>query len=203
MRTLGLRRRAEADYAALPADTRAMLEAYARGVNAWIAARGRFSAPEFLLLGAPEPWEPVDSLLWGETMGLWLSLNWRTELSRLALAGQRAAADDRRAVAADRAAPAAPTPASRRPPRTCAEAAARAGADAAALPRRRSPCPTPPRTNGRWTAATPPPARRCWPATRIWRSASPAIWYLARIDTPDGDAGRRHRARRAVPGARP
>ncbi len=85
MRTLGLRRQAVASYQALPADARSMLDAYARGVNAWIAAKGRFSAPEFLFLGAPEPWQPVDSLLWGETMGLWLSLNWRTELSRYAL----------------------------------------------------------------------------------------------------------------------
>ncbi len=88
MRVLGLRPRAEADLALLPADTRAVLDAYARGVNAWIASRGRRAAPEFLLFGAPEPWTPVDSLLWGETMGLWLSSNWRTELQRLALAGK-------------------------------------------------------------------------------------------------------------------
>lgn len=88
MRTLGLRRAAEADYAMLAPDTRAALQAYARGVNAWIARRGRFAAPEFVLLGAPKPWTPVDSLLWGETMGLWLSANWRTELSREALAGR-------------------------------------------------------------------------------------------------------------------
>ncbi len=88
MRTLGLRRAAETDYAILPPDTQATLQAYTRGVNAWIAQRGRFAAPEFLLLGAPKPWAPVDSLLWGETMGLWLSLNWRTELSREALAGR-------------------------------------------------------------------------------------------------------------------
>ena len=88
MRVLGPRPRAEADLLLLPADTRALLDAYARGVNAWIAARGRRAAPEFLLFGAPEPWTPVDSLLWGETMGLWLSSNWRTELQRLALAGK-------------------------------------------------------------------------------------------------------------------
>src|SRR6185437_14546561 len=41
----------------------------------------------FLVLGAPEPWQPVDTLLWAKTMGLWLSYNWRTELSRQALAG--------------------------------------------------------------------------------------------------------------------
>ena len=85
MRILGLRHRALADLAALPDDTKAMLDAYAIGVNAWIEQRGRFAAPEFLLLGQPEPWQPVDSLLWAKTMGLWLSMNWRQELARLAL----------------------------------------------------------------------------------------------------------------------
>ncbi len=85
MRVLGLRRRAVADYAALPPDVRATLDAYARGVNAWIDAHGRFSAPEFILFGKPEPWTPVDCLLWGKTMGLWLSMNWRQELARLRL----------------------------------------------------------------------------------------------------------------------
>lgn len=88
MRTLGLRRAAIADYAALPDDTKAVLDAYARGVNAFIAAKGRFAAPEFLALGAPEQWEPVDSLLWAKTMGLWLSMNWRQELARQRLAGK-------------------------------------------------------------------------------------------------------------------
>ncbi len=88
MRTLGLRVRAEADYPTLPAETKAALEAYTRGVNAWIGARGRFAALEFVLFGAPRPWTPVDSLLWGRTMGVWLAGNWRTELARLSLAGQ-------------------------------------------------------------------------------------------------------------------
>ena len=88
MRVLGLRRAAEADLATLPPETRDVLDAYARGVNAWIAARGRFSAPEFLLFGTPAPWTAVDSLLWGKTMGLWLSSNWRTKLNRLSLAGK-------------------------------------------------------------------------------------------------------------------
>jgi len=86
MRILGLRRAAVADYAALPEDAKRMLEAYASGVNAWIDAHGRFSAPEFLVLGAPAKWEPVDSLLWAKTMGLWLSGNWRQELARARLA---------------------------------------------------------------------------------------------------------------------
>ncbi|WP_135466232.1 penicillin acylase family protein [Crenalkalicoccus roseus] len=85
MRTLGLARRAEADLAALAEETRDLLEAYAAGVNGWIAARGRFAAPEFLLLGAPEPWRPEHSLLWGKLMGVWLSGNWRIELDRARL----------------------------------------------------------------------------------------------------------------------
>ena len=64
MRTLGLRLRAVEAYPILPPETRAMLEAYARGVNAWIELRGRFSAPEFLVLGAPEPWEPWGHRIW-------------------------------------------------------------------------------------------------------------------------------------------
>jgi penicillin amidase len=88
MRLLRLEERAAADLAALDPETRAMLEAYARGVNGWIAARGRFAAPEFIALGAPEPWQPVDSLLWGKIMGLWLGGNWRMELERAGLAAR-------------------------------------------------------------------------------------------------------------------
>lgn len=86
-RILGFSQRAEADFAALDAETRGLLEAYALGVNARIAERGRFAAPEFLVLGAPEPWQPQHSLLWAKVMGLWLSGNWRTELERARLAG--------------------------------------------------------------------------------------------------------------------
>jgi penicillin amidase len=88
MRLLRLEERATADLAALDAETRAALEAYARGVNGWIAARGRFAAPEFIALGAPEPWQPLDSLLWGKIMGLWLGGNWRMELERAGLAAR-------------------------------------------------------------------------------------------------------------------
>jgi penicillin amidase len=85
MRTLGVRRSAEADLAILPADTRALLDAYARGVNAWIARRGRFAGLEYLFFGAPRPWSAVDCLLWGKMMTLYLSGNWTAELARAAL----------------------------------------------------------------------------------------------------------------------
>ena len=173
MRTLGLRRRAEADLATLPPETRALLEAYARGVNAWIAARGRFAAPEFLVLGAPEPWTAVDSLLWGKTMGVWLSANWRTELARLALHGHLSPrmiealwpAGRADATAGGRGADGAGS--------VCPGGAApRRGA--AGVPRAVHPARTASQRMGGGRARTPRPARRCWPAIRIWRSAFPA-----------------------------
>jgi len=89
MRRLGMRRSAEADVTDLSPGARAELQAYANGVNAWISQRGRFAAPEFILLGRPAPWTIPDSLLWGKMMGLWLSGNWRLELERLALSAQQ------------------------------------------------------------------------------------------------------------------
>ena len=85
MRVFGLAQLAEGDVDAQSPETRALLEAYSAGVNAWIGSRGKFAGMEFLYLGAPEPWRPADSLLWGRTMGLWLSSNYRTELTRQAL----------------------------------------------------------------------------------------------------------------------
>ena len=62
-RTVGLRRIAEAELARLPAETRELLEAFARGVNAVIAESGPRLPIEFDLLDyAPAPWSPVDSL---------------------------------------------------------------------------------------------------------------------------------------------
>lgn len=183
MRVLGLRNRALADLQGLDAGTRAMLDAYASGVNAWIAARGRFSAPEFLVLGAPEPWVPVDSLLWAKTMGLWLSSNWRTELARLSLAGKltpqqidelwppepqeghpdaHAAADPRWAKAATELADLLPTfPA----PFTMPGSASNAWA-----------------VDGRHTA-TGAPLLAGDPHLQF---SLPGIWYLARLETPAG-----------------
>jgi penicillin amidase len=87
-RIFGEYQHTERSYAELPANMKAILAAYTAGVNAWISARGRLAAPEFLVLGAPEPWTPVDCLLWSETISLWLSENYRTELDRAALAGK-------------------------------------------------------------------------------------------------------------------
>jgi penicillin G amidase len=88
MRTLGLYRQAEAGLAHLAPDARAWLEAYAAGVNAFVATRTGPLPPEFLILGqeGPEPWRPADSLVWLRLMALDLATNYRDELARARLA---------------------------------------------------------------------------------------------------------------------
>ena len=82
---LGVRRLAEAQYPQLAETTRRALDAYARGVNAWLASRGSSLPVEFLVLGLrPEPWSPVDLLVWLKLMALRLSSDWREELLRVA-----------------------------------------------------------------------------------------------------------------------
>lgn len=89
MRILGLYRLAEASLAKLPNDMRAIMEAYAAGVNAFLDTRGGSLPPEFALLGySPEKWRPADSLVWGRLMALQLSGNWSEELLRYRLAAR-------------------------------------------------------------------------------------------------------------------
>lgn len=181
MRTLGLRVRAVADLAALPADTRSLLDAYASGVNAYIAQKGRFTAPEFLVLGAPEPWQPADSLLWAKTMGLWLSMNWRQELARQAVGGHVPAAllDQLWPNRADL-----PKPDAMNVVRPgFASAAARL---VAVLPHFPAPYTTPQSASNEWAVdgrhtATGKPLLAGDPHLGF---SFPGIWYLARIDIP-------------------
>jgi penicillin G amidase len=181
MRTLGLRQHATADFATLPADTQAVLAAYARGVNAWIDLKGRFAAPEFLVLGAPERWEPTDSLLWAKTMGLWLSMNWRQELARQALAGRVPAAllNQLWPPATD-----APPPDAMNQPLT--RFAAAASRLTALLPSFPAPYTLPRTASNEWAVdgrhtATGAPLLAGDPHLAF---SFPGIWYLARIDTP-------------------
>ena len=85
MRTLGFRRVAEANLPRYDAETRRILEAYAAGVNAYLA-RKRVLPPEFWILGVtPESWTPVDSIVWTKVMAWDLGGNWRSELLRMRL----------------------------------------------------------------------------------------------------------------------
>src|SRR5262249_53254263 len=94
IRVLGLYRAAEAQIPFLSARVRRGLEAYAAGVNAFLAARRGALPPEFLLLRfAPESWQPADSLVWGKLMAVRLGGNYRGELLRARLVRTVSAAD--------------------------------------------------------------------------------------------------------------
>jgi penicillin amidase len=182
MRVLGLRHQAEAELAALPVATRLMLDAYASGVNAYITAHGRWSALQFAVLGRPEPWSPVDSLLWGKTMGMYLSGNWRSEVSRQALAGRVPQAQ------IDQLWP----PQDGTPPPSAAGADVRfaglAGWLGAYLPRFPDPFTLPDTASNEWAvdgahSTTGAPLLAGDPHLAY---TTPGIWYVARIDTPQG-----------------
>lgn len=85
MRTLGLRGVAAENLRRYDADTRRHLDAYAAGVNAFLAGN-RVLPPEFWLLRtSPAPWSALDSIVWTKVMALDLSGNWRSELLRMRL----------------------------------------------------------------------------------------------------------------------
>ncbi|HWT97749.1 MAG TPA: penicillin acylase family protein, partial [Terriglobales bacterium] len=76
MRVLGLHHQAEDEYAEASPVLKARLDAYAAGVNAFIAQHRGALPPEFVLLNyRPEAWSGVDSLVWGRLMALQLSYN--------------------------------------------------------------------------------------------------------------------------------
>ncbi len=93
IRTAGWRQSAEADLAMLDSVTRAALDSYAAGVNAYIGGRpGGDLALEYTLLGLNgvgievEPWEPVDTLFWAKALSWDQSGNRGRELESLLLA---------------------------------------------------------------------------------------------------------------------
>ena len=87
IRTLGLYRLSQSSFAALSPEVQSHLQAYADGVNAWLATHESRLPPEFLLMGVvPERWTPADSVVWGKLMALRLSFNYRLEMLRARLA---------------------------------------------------------------------------------------------------------------------
>src|SRR5262245_19496665 len=75
LRTIGLRRAAQRSHDAASARTRAILEAYAEGVNAWREAHPL--PPEYAALGlkTSEPWSPIDSVVTGKLLAFSLSFD--------------------------------------------------------------------------------------------------------------------------------
>jgi penicillin amidase len=91
IRTLGWHHVAAEEARTLPPDARAVLEAYAAGVNAYAlpnADRLGFEFRVLQLIGrdwTPEPWQPVHSLTWGKAMAFNLGDNSDQELVRAAV----------------------------------------------------------------------------------------------------------------------
>ena len=87
LRRLRLGASARADYGAVNAETRAMLEAYAAGVNAYMQTTTRLPIEFQLLHTTPEPWQPWDACAVFKvrhvfTGGVWQAKLWRARLLR-------------------------------------------------------------------------------------------------------------------------
>ncbi len=92
IRKFGWYEAAQRDYDASDDESKAIMQAFADGVNAYILNRDKSAlAFEYNLLGITgvnitiEPWTPVDSLVWAKVMADDLSGNWSDELTRSAL----------------------------------------------------------------------------------------------------------------------
>jgi penicillin amidase len=94
LRTIGLWRTAQEEAATLEGETKALLEAYAEGVNAYLASHRDALALEFAILRlvgtkvAIEPWIPAHSLVWGKVMALMLGGNMDAEIWRARIEAQ-------------------------------------------------------------------------------------------------------------------
>jgi penicillin amidase len=89
LRTLGVYRQAQAMARDLDPETRALLDAYCAGINAYLDGRHDLLPAEFLVLRAPRPehWVPADVIAWTLMMAWDLSAEaMRSELERLRLA---------------------------------------------------------------------------------------------------------------------
>jgi penicillin amidase len=95
IRTLGWRQAAQRDLAALSPTARAVVDAYAEGVNAWLDQhRGGLGMP-FVVTGLqaglgggiggydPEPWTPLDTMAWQKVQSWELGGNYDTEIFRM------------------------------------------------------------------------------------------------------------------------
>ncbi len=86
LRTLRLAESARRDLDAVDDGTRAELEAYSAGVNACMRRqRGRLPLEFRLTLHRPEPWQPLDTMVWAKVMAWGLSFNWAAEVLNAAL----------------------------------------------------------------------------------------------------------------------
>jgi penicillin amidase len=82
-RTLGFARLAERIVQRLDRETRAGLEAYSAGINAFLAAEPVLPIEFQAFRVKPEPWKAADTIAWLQVMAWDLSSNWRVEVGRM------------------------------------------------------------------------------------------------------------------------
>lgn len=82
MRTIGLRRAAEEEWARLDPESRDALDAYAAGVNALLAQHRGLPVEFVVLRYRPDPWGPVDCLAYSKLLDWTLSDTWEFQLLR-------------------------------------------------------------------------------------------------------------------------
>jgi penicillin G amidase len=88
MRTESLFYLAEIQYELLDATSRALLQAYADGVNAYLTKKGHDLPLEFQLLDyQPERWQPADSIAIARYYSFALTMNWFLEFGRAVIGG--------------------------------------------------------------------------------------------------------------------
>ncbi len=94
LRTLGVMRSAQLSQDKIDDEARAVLQAYADGVNAYIDQNKGHLPLEFRVLAlngvkyTPEPWTPLNSLTWATMMAYDLGGNYDSELNRAELASR-------------------------------------------------------------------------------------------------------------------
>ncbi|MCA9954556.1 MAG: MFS transporter [Anaerolineales bacterium] len=82
-RNMLMRETAELIWEQMDDEARTVLQAYTDGVNAYLEENKNSLPIEYTLLRfKPEPWTPVDSIVWGNAISLQLSANRRLELIR-------------------------------------------------------------------------------------------------------------------------
>ncbi len=86
IRVLGLPMLAQSSFLALSPEVRSTLSAYADGVNAFLSTHRRRLPFELVALRIrPEPWSPIDAIVWGKLMAWQMSRNYLAELNRAEL----------------------------------------------------------------------------------------------------------------------
>ena len=191
MRRLDLYGLARASVEAQDEETRAMLDAYAEGVNAWLAqvnegALGR-GAPEMFLFGSEiAPWRPADSLAVLKLMGVQLSSHLEAEVlrARLSLLLPEGRVEDVMAEAPGPGVAALPDYAALVPGAEPTRAALRIAPDALSPFRRADVA----GASNVWAAD---PSRSAAGGALLANDphlplAAPSIWYLARLELETG-----------------